>query len=94
MGVRIAGRGTVPDGTAECSDVDPGWIVRIDHHAMPPFEVESLNACPMSTTVGGAVSRRVESCYVKRVWMARVDGQIVHMLRLGEESLPCRSAII
>src|SRR5207253_353587 len=50
-GVGVAGGRAVPAAAAERSDIDLRAVVRIEDHAVPPFEVEALEAFPSVTPI-------------------------------------------
>src|SRR5208337_1953832 len=84
----------MPDSAAVCGDVDLGGIVGVKDDAVAPLEVVALDALPMGAAVGGAVGRRVKAGDVERVGMAKIDGQVVDVLRLREEGSPGLAAIV
>ena len=54
---------------------------------MAPLEIVALDALPTGAAVHGAVSGGIKAADIKRIGMLGIDGQIVDVLRLGEEGL-------
>ena len=61
---------------------------------MAPFEVVAFDACPMGAAVGRAIGCSVKARDVKRVGVSRIDSQVVDMLRLRKDDLPCLATVI
>lgn len=78
----------MPHPSAISSDVDLQEVVGVGNHAVTPLEIVALDALPMRSAVYRTAGCRVKAADVERVRLAWVDGQIVHVLRLREESPP------
>ena len=66
---------SMPHSAAIRCDVNLAEIVRVENNAIALFEVITPDARPMGASVCGPVSRRVGAADVKRVGIARIDGE-------------------
>jgi len=84
----------VPDSAAVSGDVNQGGVVGVEDDAVAPFEVVALDASPAHAAVGGTIGSSVKTADIERLGMARVDGQVVDVLRFCEEGLPRLAAVV
>src|SRR5581483_10422203 len=91
---RVTRSRPVPNTTTIRGHIDLRWICGVHNDAMSPFEVESGNAGPVNSTIGGPEGSCVEPADVESLGIPRIDGQIIDMLRIGVECLPAFAAVL
>ena len=86
--------GSVPHSAAVSGDVNLRGVVGIEKDAMAPLEVVSLDSFPTDTAVDGAIGGSIETGDIEIVGMMGIDGQVINVLRLRKECLPCLAAVV
>src|SRR5262249_38361539 len=86
--VQIPGRRAAPHASAEGRDINLIGGGRINDHAVPPFEVVAFDPRPGRAAVNRTIRGRIETADVQLTRIARVDRQVVNVLRLVEDVAP------